>query len=54
MEGKEPPPNVVEINDTDIPQDPSLIALKVPDYPDVPTQVSSPSIEGPHRSTRFR
>ena len=27
MEGKEPPPNVVEINDTDIPQDPSLIAL---------------------------
>ena len=54
MEGKEPPPNVVEINDTDIPQDPSLIALKVPDYPDGPTQVSSPSIEGPHRSTRFR
>ena len=54
MEGQEDPSQVVEINDTEIPQDPSLIAPEVPSEPDGPTQVSTPATEGPHRSTRVR
>ena len=34
MEGQEPPPQVVEIDDLSIPQDSSLIVPKVPAYPD--------------------
>ena len=54
MEGQDSPPQVVEIDDPEIPQDPSLIAPEVPADPDGPTQVSTPSTEGPHRSTSVR
>ena len=54
MEGQEPPPQVVEINDPDIPQDPSLIAPEVPAEIYGPTQASTPDTEGPHRFTRVR
>ena len=54
MEGKEPPPQVIEINDTDIPQYPSLIDLEVPGDTDGTTQVSTLEIDGLHRSTRVR
>ena len=54
MEGQEPPPQVVEINDPDIPQDPNLIVLEVPSDPDEPTQVSTLTTEGPRISTRVR
>ena len=52
MEGQEPPPQVVEINDPVIPQDPSLIVLDVPADPDEPTKVSTLTTEGPHIYTR--
>ena len=58
MEGKNSPTQVVDIDDPDIPQHPSLIApetaLKVPVDPEGPTQVSTPTIEGPQRSTIVR
>ena len=43
MEGKEPPPQVIEIYDYKIPQDPSLIDPEVPADPYGPINVSSPS-----------
>ena len=43
MEGQDPPPQVVEINYPNIPQDTSLIAPEVPDETDGPTQVSEPA-----------
>ena len=54
MEEQEDPPQVVEINGTKIPQDPSLIAPEVPADPYGPTQVSSLAIEGPRGSTIVR
>ena len=51
MEGQESPPQVSDINDPNIPQNPSLIALEVPSDSDVPTQVSAPATEVPRRST---
>ena len=54
MEGQEAPKQVVEIDDSNTSQDPSLIAPEVPADPDGPTQVSTPSTEGPHRSTSVR
>ena len=58
MEGQEFPPQVIKIDDTEIPQDPSIIepetALYVPDEPDGPTKVSTPDTEGPCISTRVR
>ena len=47
-------PQVVEIDDPEIPQDPSLIAPEVTAEPDGPIQVSAPATEGPHISTRVR
>ena len=52
MEGKEAPSQVVEINDPNIPQYPSIIVPEFPSEPDGPTQVSTPATEGPRRSTR--
>ena len=47
MEGQDPPPQVVTIDDPVIPQDPSRIApetaMEVPDEPDGPTQFSKPA-----------
>ena len=60
IKGQAPPPHtqVVEIYYPYISQDPSLIApetaLEVPADSEVPTQVSTPAIEGTHISTRFR
>ena len=54
MEGQEPPPQVVDINDTNIPQDPSLITKELPAEPYGRTQVSTQTTEGPCRSTRVR
>ena len=54
MGGQEDPPQVVEIDDPDIPQDPSLIAMQVPAEPDVPTQVLRLATESPRRSTIVR
>ena len=51
---KSPPPQVVEIDDPEIPQDPSLITPEVPADPDGPTQVLTLATEGPHRPTRVR
>ena len=51
MEGQEVPPNIVEIDDPDIPQDPNIIAPEYLDDPDGRTQVSTPAKEGPRRST---
>ena len=50
MEGQDPPPQFFEINDSDIPQDPSIIALEVSAEPDGPTQISEQSTEGPCRT----
>ena len=52
--GKSPPPQIVDIDDPDIPQDPSLISPKVYDEPDGPTQVLITATEGPFRSTIVR
>ena len=54
MERQEAPPQFVEINDANIPQDLSLNAPEVPAETDVPTQVSAPDTEGPLISTRVR
>ena len=54
MEGQEPPPQVVEINDPDIPQDPSIIAPEVPADIDGPTQFSTPATQGLLIYTRVR
>ena len=54
IEGQESPPQFVDINDPDIPQDPSLIAPEVPADTYGTTQVSAPSTEGPHISTKVR
>ena len=54
MEVQELPPQVVEIYDPDIPQDPSLIALEVPSDTDAPTQVLTMATEGPRRSKTVR
>ena len=54
MEGQEPPPQCFEIDDPDIPQDPSTIVPEFPADPDGPTQVSTPTTEGQHRYTRVR
>ena len=51
--GKTPPQQVVEINNIDIPQDPSLIELEVHAEPYGPIQVSTPSKEGTQRNKRF-
>ena len=42
--GKSPPPQIVDIDDPDIPQDPSLIIPEVPDDQYGPTQVLTPEI----------
>ena len=56
MEGQEPPPQVIEIGDPDIPQDPIIIepktALDIPTGPEVSTRISLPATEGPHIYTR--
>ena len=52
--GKSPLPQVIVINDTDIPQYPSLIDLEVPGDTYGTTQVSTLEIEGLHISTRVR
>ena len=53
--GQYDPLKVVDIDDPDIPQDPSLIvpetALEVPSNPEGTTLVSTPDTEGPHIST---
>ena len=54
MKGQEAPTQVVEIDNPDIPQATSIIALEVPSDPDGPTQVSTLTTEGPCRSTRVR
>ena len=41
-----PPPKIINIDDPDIPQDPSLIMPDVPDDKDGPTQVLTPEIYG--------
>ena len=46
MEWKEPSSQVFDIDDTNIPQYPSLIDPEVPAEPDGPTQVLTPSTEG--------
>ena len=48
------PPQVVDLDDHDIPQDPSLIAPEVPTEPDGPTRFSTLATEGPRRSTRVK
>ena len=53
MEGQEAPKQVVEIDDSNTSQDPSLIAPEVPADPDGPTKISTPATEGSHISTRF-
>ena len=45
MEVQEAPTQVFDINDPDIPQDPSLIAPEVPAELDGPTQASTPDTE---------
>ena len=54
MEVQEASTQFFEINDPDIPQDPSLIAPEVPTELDGPTQASTPDTEVPHRFTRVR
>ena len=54
MEGQESPSQIDDIDDNEIPQDPSLIAPEVPADTYGTTQVSAPSIEGPHISTKVR
>ena len=54
MEGQDPPPQVVEIDDPEIPQHPSLAAPEVLADLDVPIQVSTLAAELPRISTRVR
>ena len=54
MEGQESPPKVVEIDDPNIPQDPSLITPDIPAEPDGSIKVLTLSIEGPCRFKRVR
>ena len=54
MEGQEHPPKIVDIDDPDIPQYSSLIALEVHADTYGPTKVSTLVTEGPHRSARVR
>ena len=54
MEGQESPPKVVEIDDPNIPQYPSLITPDIPAEPDGSIQVSTLAIEGPCRFKRVR
>ena len=50
MEQQDPSLQVVDIKNTEIPQDPSIIAPEVPDESDGPVQVSTLATEGPRLS----
>ena len=54
MEGQESPSQIDDIDDHEIPQDPSLIAPEVPADSDGPTKILTPEKEVPSRSTRVR